>query len=261
MGGVRAWVDGMAVPMAEASFPVDDPAVLVGWSVFETMRVQAGAVRGVQAHLERLDHSASAALIAMPDRSALTAEIAACAAEVGAFGRVRVTLTGGGHRAVTGEPMDPAKLHRETRAVRGPWREEPYLGGAVKHGSRAPWVVAVKRSGADEVLLVDQGRFKEGTTSAILAVIDGVLWAHPDDGSVLPSTTAADLVDRARRLGVPVRREAPPSEGPWQGLYVASVLRDLSPVVSLDGEALPGWDPVGRALAAALFDVTAEGGS
>jgi branched-subunit amino acid aminotransferase/4-amino-4-deoxychorismate lyase len=245
---VRAWVDGVATPLAEARFPVTDPAVMVGWSVFETLRVEGGRVAGLAEHLERLAGSASAALIELPDRGALAAEVAACAADVGAFGRVRVTLTGGGHRAVTGERMDPSRLHRPIRAARGPWRDEPFLGGAVKHGSRAPWVVAVKRSGLDEVLLVHEGRFKEGTTCAILAVIGGELWTHPEDGSVLASTTVTDIVARAARIGIRARREPIPADGPWDGLYVASVLRDLAPVVDLDGVALPEGDPVGRAL-------------
>ncbi|HMV65890.1 MAG TPA: aminotransferase class IV, partial [Myxococcota bacterium] len=138
------------------------------------------------------------------------------------------------------------------RAARGPHRDEPFLGGRPKHSSRAPWAVAVARSGVDDVLLVDaSGRFTEGTTCGILAVLDGVLWTAPDDGRILPSTTVIDVVRRAEALGVPVRREGPPADGPWDGLYVASATRDLAPVVELDGAALPGWEPVGRRIAAA----------
>jgi len=49
-----------------------------------------------------------------------------------------------------------------------------------------------------------------------------------------------------------VRRVGPDAGDPsaWDALYIASATRHLAPVVSLDGEALPGWDPVGRLLAA-----------
>ena len=133
--------------------------------------------------------------------------------------------------------------------MRGPHREDPFLGGRVKHGSRLPWVIAVKRSGVDEVLLVEDGRFVEGTTSGVLAVVDGTLVTAPDDGAALVSTTVARILERAERLGVPVRRERVDAQGPWDGLYIASATRDLAPVVELDGEPLPGWDPVGRRLA------------
>jgi len=87
-----------------------------------------------------------------------------------------------------------------------------------------------------------------------LAVLDGALWLAPDDGRVLPSTTVDAVLARADRLGIRWRREGPPAAGPWQGLYVASTTRDLAPVVELDGDVLPGWESVGRALAAAADD-------
>jgi branched-subunit amino acid aminotransferase/4-amino-4-deoxychorismate lyase len=103
----------------------------------------------------------------------------------------------------------------------------------------------------DEVLLVDgDGRFTEGTTCAIAAVVDGVLWTAPHDGRILVSTTLCEVVERAERLGIPVKREGPPASGPWDALYVCSTTRELAPVVELDGKSLPGWDPVGTRLAA-----------
>lgn len=252
----HAIVDGVAMPLAEVTVPYADPAVTLGWSVFETLRSEAGVPRQLELHLERLAASAEAARIRMPPAGTLADEVRRLAAGLPGTGRLRITLTGGGMRIVTGEPLDPTLLHRPVRAVRGPHRDEPFLGGEVKHGSRAPWVVAVARAGVDEVLLVADGCFIEGTRSAVVAVIDGALWAHPEDGRILPSTTVADLVARAERLGVPVIRRPIPADGPWDGLYVASVLRDLAPVVQLDGAPLPGWDPIGRRLAGIEADNT-----
>ena len=247
----RAWamVDGALVPLAEARIPIDDPAVTQGWSVFETLAARDGRPEALDAHLERLAGSCDATFIAMPDRATLAAEVADLAARVGEA-RIRITLTGGGRRIVTASPLDPSRRHQPVRAVRGPHRDEPFLGGSVKHGSRIAWGVAVRRSRVDEVLLVDdRGRFTEATTAAILAVIGGELWTAPHDGRILESTTCVDVVDRAARVGIAVRREAPPADGGWDALYVASSTRDLSPVVELDGEPLVGWDPVGRVLA------------
>src|SRR5262245_28851863 len=123
------------MPSDAVSVPYSDPAVTLGWSVFETLRAQDGEVRRVDEHLERLARSADAALIGMPDRAVLAAEIAAVAAAQGGLARVRVTLTGGGRRLVVAEVIDPGRVGRPIRAIRGPWRQEPFLGGAVKHGS------------------------------------------------------------------------------------------------------------------------------
>ncbi len=246
-----AWVvlDGVLSPACDARIPVDDPAVLLGWAVFETLASPPTPGR-LRLHLDRLAASAATALVPMPDPDLLRSEIDAVTAAVGGDARVRITLTRGGRRIVRGEPADPSRRHRPVRCARGPHRPDPFLGGAVKHTSRASWGVAVANSGVDEVLLVDaDGRFTEGTTCAILAVVDGVLCTAPHDGRILESTTVTDLIDRAASIGVPVRREAPRADGPWDGLYIASSTRDLCPVVALDGVALPGWDPVGRRLA------------
>ena len=242
-------LDGVGGPSEAACVPADDPAVTLGWSVFETL-VLPGAELAL--HFDRLEQSCRRAYVPMPSRDLLRDEIASVGEHVdGAGVRVRITLTGGGRRIVRGDVLDPSRRHGPMRAVRGAHRDEPVLGGAVKHGSRLPWIVAVRESGVDEVLMVDaQGRFTEGTTCGILAVIDGVLYTAPFDGRILESTTVTDILQRARALGVEVRREGPPARGPWDGLYVASATRDLAPVVELDGEALATWDPVGRALAA-----------
>lgn len=251
MGEGWASVDGVVTPLSEARIPVEDPAFLTGWAVFDTLEVNGPADR-IDVHLERLARSASAADIAMPDRALLTAEILDLSRRTSGAARVRVTLTGGGRRVVTAVPGDVTRRHRPIRAVTGPYRAEPFLGGAVKHTSRAPWVVAVRRSGVDEVLLVDdQGRFTEGTTCGIVAVIAGELWTAPHDGRILESTSVQSVVARAEGLGVGVRREGPPASGPWDGLYVCSTTRDIAPVIELDGREMPGWEAVGKGIAGA----------
>lgn len=240
---------GPMVPLEEATVPAADVGFTHGWTVFETLVADGGPPASFHEHMDRLQHSCEATYIPMPSREMLYAEVADLAARVGGVARVRITLTRGGHRVVQGVPLPTGRRHGPVRAVRGVHRDEPFLGGAVKHGSRAPWMVAVERSGKDEVLLVDdRDRFTEGTSCGILAVVGGVLWTAPHDGRILPSTTVNDVIARAARAGVPVRREGPPAHGPWDALYVASVSRDLAPVVELDGEPLPEWDPVGERL-------------
>lgn len=252
MGQGWAVVDGSLIEADLAVIPVSDPLVTVGHGVFETLRYEAGQACHLDEHLDRLASSAAACRIAPPDRARLADEIALASRRITGPARVRITLSGGGRRVVVAVPLETARWHAPLRAVRGPHRDEPFLRGDVKHTSRAPWIVAVLRSGVDEVLLVDAaGRFTEGTTCGIIAVIGGVLWTAPHDGRILESTTVNELLDLAARLGVEVRREGPPADGPWDALYVASTTRHLAPVVELDGEALPGMCPVGRALVAA----------
>lgn len=252
-----ALVDGVEMPLAQVSVPYSDPGFTHGWTVFETLRVEALFAHNLGAHLDRLETSCKASFIAFPGREVLQHEVQRVAELVEThLVRVRITLTAGGLRIVTGEPGEVGRLHRPIRAVRGVYRSDPYLEGSVKHGSRAAWRVAVRRSGVDDVLLVDeQRRFTEATSAAILAVIDGVLWTAPDDGRILASTACSEILERAVRRGIPIRREGPPADGPWDGLYIASSLRDLAPVSELDGVALPVWDAVGEHLAEAEVGV------
>ncbi len=239
-------LDGVGMPSEQAQIPADDPAVMLGWSVFETLRYPGA---DLDLHLARLRSGCRATNIEPPSVEVLRDEVERAGERFPQGARVRITLTGGGRRLVRAEALDLSRYHRPVRAVRGPYRREPFLGGAVKHGSRLPWVLAVHASGVDEVLLVDDdGFFREGTASGILAVIGGVLYTAPNDGSILASTTVSALVSRALELGVPVVRERIPSEGPWDALYIASATRHLAPVVELDGLALPGFDAVGQKL-------------
>ncbi len=246
-----ALMDGSIVPLEEARFPVTDPGFTRGWTVFETMRVQDGAVPLLRQHLERLQNSASEACIPFPD--GLEDEVRRLAAMGHGPCRLRITLSGSGRHALTLHPLPKDRWGAPVRCITGPHVDDPFLPGSVKHGSRAGWVVAVRRAGVDEVLLVDAGgRFTEGTTSGILAVYGGTVFTAPHDGRILPSTTVNQLLEAATTLGIPVVREGALAHGPLDGLYIASATRGLAPVIALDGVPLPGWEPIGRDLAAAI---------
>jgi len=249
MSGV-AVVNGAVMPVEEAGISVLDPGFTLGWAVFETLTASGGVPDNLSEHLDRLAESAREAAVPPFDRAELEREVHRAARAVGGPARIRITLTAGETRVVVAQPLDLTRRHRPVTAARGIFREDPYLPGSVKHTSRASWATAVTRADVDEVLLVDgRGRLVEGTTSGILAVIDGVLYTHPQDGRILESTTVRRLLERAQALGIEARLTAPPAAGPWDGLYIASVSRHIAPVVLLDGERLAGWDPVGRRLA------------
>ena len=249
MSGV-AVIDGVQVPLEEAGISVLDPGFTVGWAVFETLTSSGGVPDHLPDHLDRLEHSAREAAVPPFDREVVEREVHRAARAIPGRARLRITLTGSGLRVIVATPLDLDRKHRPVTAARGIYREDPYLSGAVKHTSRASWMAAVRRAEVEEVLLVaGRVRFLEGTTCAILAVIDGELWTAPHDGRILESTTVRRLTERAEALGIAVRLEAPPAAGPWDGLYVASVSRHIAPVTLLDGERLAGWDPVGRRLA------------
>ncbi len=243
-------VNGQMVPLAEATVPVTDPGFTHGWSVFETL--DAGPGRDPTANLARLSGSADAAGIVLPDTGLLRAEIDEVTARVGGHVWVRVTVTGSGLRIVSAQSVDQARYHRAVRCATGEHVDRGFLSGEVKHRSRGEWMSEVARKGVDEVLFADdEGRFTEGTSCAVLAVVDGALWTAEWDGRILSSTTCRRLLAHADRLNIDVVRQGALAAGPFEALYVASTTRSIAPVVRLDDRDLIAWDPVGRRLAQA----------
>ena len=242
-----ATVDGVTTPIEEARVPVTDLAFQRGWSVFETMELASGQDPGP--HLERLRRSCEVGRVPGFAPDTIRREVAELVERVPGRAYVRVTLTRSGRRVITARPASTARWHAPVRCARAPHVADPFLPGSVKHGSRMGWEVEVDRRGTDDVLRVREGRFTEGTRSGIVAVLGGVVFTHPHDGTILPSTTVRRLAGHAETLGVEVRWEAPSADGPWDGLYIASSTRSLAPVIELDGDPLPGFESVGRALA------------
>lgn len=250
-----AVVDGRIAPADQATLPITDVQVTHGLGVYETLEAGTGLDDGP--NLARLADSAAAIGVAMPDLGELRAQIAQITAAVGGPAWVRINLSGSGRWLVWAQAVDPTRRHRPVACGRAPHVDHPLLAGAVKSRSRGPWMAELRRRSAagaplDELLFVDRdGRFTEGTSCAVVAVVGGAVVTAPWDGRLLRSTTLERILARAERLGVPVVREGPRAEGPWDALYIASTTRDLAPVAALDGVALAGWDPIGRAIARA----------
>ena len=252
-----AIVEGITSALADATLPLTDPSISSGWSVFETLVVSDNDLpTSWPMHVERLAQSCARAEIAKPHIATVQAEVLEVARRCGLPSRVRITITGAGRRVVVATPLDTSRKHRGVRAVTARHSPDPILGDA-KHSSRCGWVVARKRSGADEVIWVDQnGAMTEGTQSGVIAIREATLWTAPHDGSILESTTVHSILRRAQALGVPIRRERPTLLPRLDGLYIASVTRDIAPVLELDGKPLPGWEPIGRAIAKLASDAS-----
>lgn len=237
---------------------LDDPALWTGEGVFETLRTYDGRPFRVELHLARLRGSAAWMGIAWPGEDVLADEIAGVVRAAGggdggegsaAEWKVNVLLTGGGHRVVKAVPLDRSRVGAPVRVVTRAWAPPSWLPGRVKHTSRAAWTLAAR--GVDEVIWVVDGRWTEANRSNVFVVRDGVVWTPPDDGSILVGVTRDTVIEAGRAAGIDVR-EGPVAAGPCDELYLASTLKELAPVVELDGASGPGGGPVGARLLAAF---------
>ena len=224
------------------------PAVELGWTAFETMRTVSGMVLGLDEHLERLRASAVAMDIPYAGTQVLFDEITGLIPNrTDTEWKIRLTLGQGGHRSLTIAPLQPPP-EMFSVALR-PWMPMAGLPGWVKHGCRAGWNLAVRRSGADEVVWVDpQGELLEGTRSNLFVVQDGHLRTPPTDGRILPGVTRAKLLEVARAAGMRIDVGPVRVDDGWTALYLCSTLKNLVPVQRVDEQTLPGWEPLGRAM-------------
>lgn len=227
-----------------------DPGLLGGLAAYEALRTYHGEVFAMRAHLLRLEASAAWMGVRWPGEATLREEILAVvepAVEVA----IVVMLTAE-NRMVRANPVDEARVGAPLRLASLRWDPSPALPASVKHTSRAPWLLAARRAGVDEVLLVAaDGNWTETNRANLLAVRRGAVHVPPADGRALAGVTQAAFVALAREAGLGVV-EGPLGPGPWDELYATSTLKELAPIVEIDGAPAPGGGPVGARLHAAF---------
>ena len=233
--------------------PVADPGFLHGLNCFDTLRTYGSIPFRLAEHVARLEASAASMGIPCPTRSILED----LDRVTGVDRWLRVTLTAGGNRVVQSHPIDPSRIGRPLDCARLPVLPNEHLAGSVKHGSRAAWVLSAQKLGVDEVLFEHDGQLLEANRSSIVAVVGGELVTPPTDGRLLDGVTRGALLDAAAEAGLPMRVAPLPSTASFDELYVASTLKELAPVRTLDGIEIGGGG-VGKALHVAFRGLVAR---
>ncbi len=241
---------------APGAVPGDDPGLLSGMAVFEALRTYQRRPFRLAAHLHRLRASAGWFGIAVPNDEVFAREVEAVIASSPVELVIVILLTEGGHRVIRSRPVDPSRAGGVIRLATIPFEAPAWLPGWVKHTNRAGWLLAARQRRVDEVLLVgSDGTWTEANRSNILAVRDGVLHTPPVDGRILDGVTRRVLLECAAAAGIPVA-ETPMAPGSWDELYVCSTLKELAPVVLVDGLVAAGAGPIGAKLHALFCHAT-----
>lgn len=257
----------------------DDEALLRGRAAFETLRVYGGRPFALPAHVERL--RASAARIGLPEVGAeelslLADEAVAAAATPEAV--LRLVWTAGPEGEERPEVLAlvsalPAGL-QELRE-RGASLVSLSLGLDPASRSAAPWLLGgvkstsyavnmaaaaeARRRGADDAVFVGAGDVVLESPTANVWWRRGEVLQTPALGlGILAGVTRAVLLSTAPRLGYRVE------EGTYRlaelegvdELFTSSSVREVMPVVRLDGERVADGNPgrAARGLQQALRD-------
>ena len=257
----------------DGRIPVTDSSVLRGDGCFEVIKAYNGRLFELDAHLDRLEASASSLEIEFPDRDDISSWVKGTAKSMGDCA-VRVVLTRG--YSVPGGIGPPQVIvfgydwtaHSgplQLSPVEAPWHAagvEWDLAGA-KILSYAPNLAATRRAikdGFEDALLVTtDGRVLEGPTFSIAWVIDEVIETPTLDLGILGSITRRVVLEAARELGIEVL------EGSWgldrladaEEVMALSTVREVQPVSRVGEMAFPPGPVTGR-LAAAFDSLTHE---
>jgi branched-subunit amino acid aminotransferase/4-amino-4-deoxychorismate lyase len=234
-----AVIDGQVMPATQAVVPATDEGLLRGDGVFEVMRVYGGRPFAFDDHLRRMVRSAGNLRLEL-DVNAVRADLDALLAAAGEVdAALRVVVTRGGRRIAMVEPVVD---HSAPLALVSVEYVPPRVLDGIKSLSYAGNMLAgrlAKEAGGDEALLVTpHGRVLEGPTSTFFCSLDGeTLVTPPLDDRVLDSITRRRLLALLpqAREGVVTRDDLRDA----REAFLASTIREVQPVASVDGRALP----------------------
>jgi len=281
-----ASLDGHIVPPEAAEVSVFDRGFLYGDSVSAVFRTYGGAPFALDEQLAELERSAN--LVALPsvDSGRLRSEIVAVVRVTGnAESQVRVIVTRGTGATlgldpalartplrvvlVTELPATPASFYERgigvvTYATLRTLRGTRAVGSRVGAGLAS--VLALREAelrGAEDALILNaDGEVMEGTSSNVFLVQNGALVTPPEEAGILACVARAKVLELARTLGLAVTLRAftPSAFDVAEEAFLASDVRELVPVVAVDGRAAGGGrpGPVTRQLLAAYRALTLE---
>jgi 4-amino-4-deoxychorismate lyase len=246
----------------------DDEALLRGRAAFETLRVYGGRPFRLAAHLDRLLASAGSIELPAIERTEferLTELVLGRAPEEDAVLRLVWTAgpDGGGATGLALLSAVPAWIEevraRGSRIVSllGVRAAAPWLLPGVKSTSYAVNMAAeaeAKRRGADDAIFVDPGAtVLEGTVTNVWWRTGDTLYTPSLDLGILAGVTRAAVLELAVERGFAVEEGAYPLSHllDAEEAFTSSSVRELLPIVDLDGQAL-ARGPAADELQAAL---------
>jgi len=239
-----------------STLPADDRGVLLADGLFETVRLYEGRPFRLESHLRRMEAAAEVLGIKVPVE--LRGRIhGAIERWEGRDGALRVTLTRGSGRGLMPPedaeprlllaivPHPPPPPPEEVMGLRGLTLGRVDENGLVSglkvlgYSERIQALRLARGAGGDEALLRNSlGEIVEGSASNVIAVRDRRIISPGRLSGALPGITRAVVLELASAQGLDVeaRGIAPEELAGLDELILSSSLRELAPVVEVDGK-------------------------
>jgi branched-chain amino acid aminotransferase len=247
-----ASVDGEIMLAAEATIPATDEGLIRGDGVFEVMRVYEGVPFALQQHFARLQRSARNMRLPL-DLEAVRADTHRLLARAGTGPNhqlVRIVITRGGRRLLLTESMH--LLPPRARVGTITYSPTRILDGvkSLSYGANMLAGRLVREQGYDEALLVTpHGRVLEAPTSAMFWIKDGEVFTPPLSDHILASITRWFVIDVT---GAQERVTTLKDLRAADEVFLASTVREVQQVASIDDHVFPVQSPVSARIAQAV---------
>ena len=239
-------LNGALADTATAVLPATDRALTHGLGLYETLKLVDGYPVFFDEHMARLDLGLSELGLERPcSHAEMAKQIILLSHESGVpAGACRVLVTAG---PLDGHPS--LLIQAEVRTFPGrPLNVISYRGVRVRAQLKAMTVMqsylaqrAARAVGADDAILVDDDeRIFEGSTSNMFLIRGGGLVTPPAEGAILPGVMRAKVEGLAAANGIPVVEALVRVSDlrPDDGMLLTSSVRGIVGVASVDGMAL-----------------------
>jgi branched-chain amino acid aminotransferase len=282
------YIDGKYVDSADAKVSVFDHGLLYGDGVFEGIRIYGGNVFRLDEHLERLELSAKAIMLAVPLSRAELAEVVCetCRRNKLADGYIRLVIT----RGAGDLGLAPWLCEKPTIFVIASkislYPQEYYDNGLsivtvptrrIAPDALPPTIKSLnylnnilakleaRQAGALEAIMLNtQGYVAECTADNIFVVQKSEILTPAAASGALRGITRGTIFDIARELGISMRETDLTRYDIWcaDECFLTGTGAEVIPVVKLDGRVIGTGKPgpiTARVLASFRKRVVAEG--
>ncbi|MGV9301195.1 aminodeoxychorismate lyase [Amycolatopsis sp. NPDC003676] len=278
---VLGYLDGSVADPDDPAIKVADLGLLRGDGVFETVLVEDGEPRELDLHLDRLARSARMTELPEPDDARWERAVRAVIDHWPDDSEIAMKLIY--TRGLDAEPdspptafalgleISPRMMRERTEGIAAITLERGVEPGLAE---RAPWLLlgaktlsyavnmaalreADRRGASDVIFTATDGSVLEGPTVSVVLVRGRTLYTPPPIIGILPGTTQAAVYRGAERAGFTAKIETLTADDLFSGdgVFVASSVRKLTRVHTLDGKVLPDSTELHRELSAAYESV------
>ncbi|EPZ48295.1 aminotransferase class IV [Alicyclobacillus acidoterrestris] len=221
---VVGYYNGQYVNPSEAAIAIDERGHEFGDGIYEVIRVYGGQPFLLEWHIERLQNSLNAIRITSPYDANGYRELIQNLLEKSGETEASIYLQITRGSAVRNHLFPAAEITPNVSAVVRPvpdkgeqtpgkllmQPDERWANVYIKTLNLLPNIIAKQAAhdaGADEALLVRDGKMIESASSNLWFVRDGELITAPTDRYILPGITRRFVLELANELGIPVREE------------------------------------------------------